>query len=376
MTFQKVEPFSITTTDTVKSDSPNKKIVNPLKKDIFVNGIELLLSPEFSKKGKLLILVNDVSIFENKTGELVRYSKYPIPIGKVLKRSNNIQIFAWNDEDSNTIKVTGNIFLAEDKQPFNSQAEALTQADSNRAVSPSEIVFPVLARLPASFVKLIDLDGHKAMIVSISKTSPQSTLVFLRNEGSWTQTATMTNALDNDLDSVTAPSHQVDSGNTASVILDFGSIAIRRPTFKINKTNAGAHNWEIFTSDDDISYNSKASGSHSGTGIHRENGTTHSFRYLKIEFSSATASSFGWREIFDALLLGGIGTVTFEVRNPADDTWSTYKTVSPSIEDADASVIQLISGNLPSSQTDFRIKYSITVDALTNSVSIIKVTEQ
>lgn len=379
MTFQKVEPFSVTTNNTIRQDSPDKKINNPLKKDIFVNGIELLLSPEFAKKGKLLILVNDVSVLESQSGELVGYSKYPIPIGKVLKRSNNIQIFAWNGTDSNSIKATGNIFLAENQQPFNSQAETSSQADSNREFSPSEIIFPEQKRAPASFTKIIDLQGHKAMIVSVSKTISPSRPTFLRNDGNWQgQSGNQVAAVDGNL-STKGPNYQLNSGNTASNVWDFLSIASRKATMKIDSIiNANGCNFEIFTSDDDISYTSRKTGTISGLGAKTFGmDSAVSFRYVRFEFDQVAAGNFNFQifEVYDIIGQFGSANLTFEVRNPATNLWISYKTVVTGFTDLSSALTSLIEGNLPSTQTDFRINYSISSAPLNNSISIIKVTE-
>ena len=141
MVFQKSILKPITTSGTVRPDIAQIVQDNPLDKDVFVNGIELILSAEFSKKGKLLILINEVSVFdENDSEAFFGFSKFPIPLGKTLRRSNDIQVFAWNGTDSNLLDIKVNMVLAGMLQPFNSQAEGLRKEQFNIAVS--EVVGP------------------------------------------------------------------------------------------------------------------------------------------------------------------------------------------------------------------------------------------
>ncbi len=372
LTFQKVEPFSITTTATTKPDSPNKKIENPLKKDIFVNGIELMLHPEFTKKGKLLITVNEVSVFENETEELFGYSKYPIPLGKTLKRSNSIKIFAWNGDDSNKLLVTGNIFLAENNQPFNSQAQALTLAAFNRVVSPNDIIFANALRSPATFTELISLDGHKVMIVTVSKSTPDV-------EG------VQSNHHDGDFLTESTFSHNGIDDTTHKT--DFGSIAVREIIVnrRVDTCTTASKTYEIATSDDNIIWNDKISATQDSCGTKNHLIASHSFRYIRIIYKSLVGGdtySGATIEFFDTSKYGGNGELSFEIRNPDSGTWSEFIASLGIMKDGDADIRKIISGNLPSTQTDFRAKYVVASGHGQSSlpfkqgITMIKVTNQ
>ncbi len=116
-------------------------------------------------------------------------------------------------------------------------------------------------------------------------------------------------------------------------------------------------------------------------------GTT-SFRYSRWtwEVEGGEAMVISIYEIYDALTMGGTGSLTFEVRDPETDTWSEFiassefgtitQGASAIIEQIGDVTTKSVSGKtyaLPSTQTDFRAKYSITVNALKNAVSIQKV---
>ena len=173
MVFQKTISKTITTSNNKRQSIEDLKIENPLKKDIFVNGIELILAAEFSKKGKLIILLNDVSVFdENDSEALEGYAKFPIPLGKKLKRSFDIKVFAWNGTDTNSIKVSLNLALGEELQPFNSQAVPLGKDVFNQLVSESEVIFSEKGRIVAVYTKLIDLKGYDKIIVTMTAPNP------------------------------------------------------------------------------------------------------------------------------------------------------------------------------------------------------------
>ena len=82
MTFSKSILKKITTSDTKRPSSAQVIVKNPLDAKTILNGIELILSPEFSKKGKLIIEVNGINVFDEDDSEQFEgYAKYPIPLG-------------------------------------------------------------------------------------------------------------------------------------------------------------------------------------------------------------------------------------------------------------------------------------------------------
>jgi len=387
MVFQKNIPFNLSTSSQLKSKQGTNyvRIENPLKKDIFINGIELILAPEFTKKGKLLILVNEVSVFdENNSDDLKGYQKYPIPLGKILKRGRSIEIFAWNGTDTNTLTISGNLALSEELQPFNSQAMPLGQDVLNDVVSENETLFEDVARDIGTFTKLLNMKGFKKLIVFLSKSNPA--LPNTPTVTGWVVGSIPSNldlVVDNDFSTKSTQGFLNVTTQDGDIKTDFGSILNRHPKIRMDINAATSATYEIFTSDDDIVYNSVASGTLSTGDPVTLDGTEHSFRYMRADFNSPLNLTCFFREIYDSLITGGTGALSFEVRNPITDTWSEFiassefGTTTGGAEDlveqiGDVNTIS-VSGKtygLPSTQTDFRAKYTITNDPIKNSISI------
>lgn len=118
MTFQDKLIKTISTTGTKKPDSPSLEILNPLQKNIFVNALDLTPNLDFTEKGKILILINEVPVFstESVTGDnpFKGFALVSIPLKKQpLRRGKKIQIFIWNDSDSLEIKLTVETIIGE-----------------------------------------------------------------------------------------------------------------------------------------------------------------------------------------------------------------------------------------------------------------------
>jgi len=172
MTFSKSFLEKISTATTAKPDTPQITIPNPLDDNTFVNGIELILSPEFSKKGKLLIEINDVAEFNaNDSEQFEGYAKYPIPLAKQFRRGEDIKVYAWNGTDTNQIKMSMNTSISKNLEPFNSQAVPLGKDVFNQVVSESEEIFPFAVYSGVPKTALIDLQGYKKFIVTMSAST-------------------------------------------------------------------------------------------------------------------------------------------------------------------------------------------------------------
>jgi len=172
MTFSKSILKKITTSDTKRPSSAQVIVKNPLDAKTILNGIELILSPEFSKKGKLIIEVNGINVFDEDDSEQFEgYAKYPIPLGIDFNRSRDIKIFAWNSEDSNTIQVSANMAISETQERFDSQAVPLGKDVFNQIVSEGVEIFPFQVYTNETQTELIDMEGYKKLIVTMSAST-------------------------------------------------------------------------------------------------------------------------------------------------------------------------------------------------------------
>ena len=172
MTFSKSILKKITTSETTRPNFPQITIENPLDDDTIINGIELILSAEFSKKGRIRIEINDVPIFdETDSAQFEGYGKYPIPLGKTLRRSETVKIWGWNGDDSNTLEVSANMSISKIPEQFNSQAVPLGKDVFNQVVSESEEIFPFAVYSGVPKTALIDLQGYKKFIVTMSAST-------------------------------------------------------------------------------------------------------------------------------------------------------------------------------------------------------------
>ena len=391
MVFQKSIPKKITTSLTSRPSTAQIVIENPLDEDIFINGIEIIPDAEFSKKGILIILINEVPVFDKNDSEaLFGYAKFPVPLGKTLRRSNDIQIFAWNGEDSNEINVRFNLSLSKVLQPFNSQAETLGKDVFNQLVSQTTVLFEEKVRLVSTETVLINLKGYLKLIVFIS--AGNATLPTSITPSGWIANNNVDDAIDGDIVTDGVNSLSKTTAGSPTLKIDHGSIATRHLFGKFDKDpNVGTKTLTVDVSDDDISYaNLLPTQDWNSTGVDPEiidAGTT-SFRYSRWtwEVEGGEAMVISIYEIYDALTMGGTGSLTFEVRDPETDTWSEFiassefgtitQGASAIIEQIGDVTTKSVSGKtyaLPSTQTDFRAKYSITVNALKNAVSIQKV---
>lgn len=383
MVFQKSITKSIDTTDTKKPNSPQITIKNPLDKETFVNGIELILEPEFSKKGKLVIMINDISVFdENDSSGFAGYSKFPIPLNKSLKRSNDIKIFAWNGEDSNKIEVRMNTSISENAEPFQSQAVPLAKDLFNTVVSESEILFEQRDYSDEEITKLISMGGYKKMNLLISgsgKTPP----TLISDTFGFADTAPIV-----DLDTA-SPTEYKSASTSQQVIVDFGSIASRIPKSKSERQSSlgGSYTVELFVSDDNISYSLVDSLTSSGNPIDDLEGSQQSFRYAKLVYTLISGNTNLVRiyEVFDGVALGGTASISFEILDIASQNWITVINASQigaitnggSVSKQLGDVVNDVSNNkfnvlLPSTQTGFRAKM-IVGGNINTGVSIVKV---
>ena len=408
MVFQKSITKKIETTDTKRPDAPQVTIRNPLDKETFVNGIELVLEPEFSQKGKMIILVNDVSIFdENDSEGFFGYAKYPIPLNKMLKRSNDIKIFAWNGTDTNTIKMRFNVSISENPEPFQSQAVPLGRDVLNTVVSEGEIIFPLADYKDVEQTKLLSLEGNNSILLLIS--SSNALIPILNDKNS--QWGVSTNMIDGNLSTFKdatagiSPAEIMVLGTKREMFFDFGEPLVREIgikasfTYSLDLSDGITLQIRVFESDDDITYTTLHSeilvipaGLSSGEFLLDSNFTPlPTSRYFSIAFriieagSGAVTMSANIYEVYDFHRRTGSASISFELLESETGQWIEYisaadigaisqgqavqKQIGSTIEDNPAT--NKFNRFLPSSQTQLRTKMVVTGNIRT-SVSIIK----
>jgi len=166
--FQEVIPSEIITNKTKRTVNPQILIDNPLSADIFCNGIECLLSLEFTRKGILIIEINNVRVFDSRDSTFKNYSKFPVAVGKKLLQNKQIKIWAYNNIDSNTIQVNFNTSLGKTFQPINTLAVPVNPSQVNDFVDTVKELFPFKLRANITETKLLNMDGYHKMIVNLA----------------------------------------------------------------------------------------------------------------------------------------------------------------------------------------------------------------
>jgi len=379
MTFSNSILKKISTNDIKKPDSPQVIIENPFDGDIFVNGIELILSPEFSKKGKLIIEINDITEFDAKDSkQFERYTKYPIPLAKKFRAGHEIKIFAWNGTDTNTIKMSLNTSLSKESQPFNSQAVPMNITDLNNVVSGIDDIFTQQNYEDETQTSLIDMEGFKKLVLIIGGSNVATPTVLIGES----------NIADADLGTFMSASNPLSKTVIGSV--DFGSIASRVPTAKVGYVTSDDYDTIAYleVSDDNSSWVEVDSQSIGSTSDVTMTGSEQSYRYSRVQFLAVPSGDPSGQtvriyEIYDSNALGGSAVISFEVLL-GDSTWvelisatdigtitegnSLTKTIGDVINDG----TNKFNYSLPSTQNRFRIKMIIT-GTLNIGLSVMKV---
>lgn len=387
MTFSQSILKKISTNNTKKPDSPQIIIENPLDDETFVNGIELILSPEFSKKGKLLIEINDIAEFDaNDSESFDGYAKFPIPLSKLFKRGHDIRIFAWNGTDTNVIKMSLNTSISKSPEPFNSQAVPLGKDVFNRVVSESEIIIPVDDYLNESVPALLDMQGYKKLILIMSAQNYTGPTVL-----SGALITDIPNSVDGDLGTFAISASIPIASLPLLQSFDFGSKTTRNIRCKCRaSTGLGALEGFLEVSDDDISYSVVDSSIFSSGGPEQTlQSDGDSFRYarFRIEDNSATGTAtMIIYEMYDNNFFGGTAEVSFNVLDTASNTFRELISASDigSITQGQAKVITIgdvindlalnkFNFALPSTQTGLQLILTVTNGGINTGVSIIRV---
>lgn len=384
MTYAESIPKNITTNATQKPNEPQIRIENPLDADIFVNLIEILPDPYFASKGALEIYVNDLPVLSNKDDVFRQYAKYPLSLGKIFRRGSDIEIFAWNKIDGDEIKCDFNIHLGRDLQSIPSVAIPINIKDRLDAISLSEVLFANQHRAQGvTETKLLDMKGNKKLILLMSAASYQSPTVLVGDAS----------IVDGNL---TTYGPTVFAGVGSPVVagtVDFGSIATRQPKGRgkrVTNNVGNQYDWKLYVSNDNVNWTLVATADAGDlNSVTDLTGATQSFRYLRLrlEYRSGDTSNCNGQcgELYDGLLFGGQAQISFEVLDAATGQWIPLISASDidAISQGQATTITIgdvindvtnkkFNYALPSSQTSFRAKLSITTAAITMGVSIMR----
>ena len=122
MVFSKQFPKSLTTSNTSIPDEPDFTVTNPLKENIFCNGVEVVCTPEFTRKGVMIIKVDGVTHYDSRnTSGFIRIGKMPITLNAEIKRDVKVEIFIFNQVDSNNIGCNVTVFLSLESKQLDSK---------------------------------------------------------------------------------------------------------------------------------------------------------------------------------------------------------------------------------------------------------------
>ncbi|GEM_PF-3797330 len=147
MSYQETFTEPVLTSANQRPNTPQIKIQNPQKKNLFLNKIECTFDVGFSLKGVIEVRINGNPIFDNSKNPsfFSKYSMFSIPLQeKEFLRSAYIEIFAWNGIDSNTISVDFVILISEDDTPVYSSSvplpysEKITEVKDEKRVTTAD----------------------------------------------------------------------------------------------------------------------------------------------------------------------------------------------------------------------------------------------
>lgn len=415
MTFSKQFPQTITTSDTSIPTIPNFRIENPLKKTVFCNAIELVTSPEFSRKGVLIIRVNNVDLYDSrKQNAFTNVAKMAIPLDAELERDRFVEIFVFNDVDSNLITCNVTIFLDEFSKSLDSSFQYISDNVVNTVVSEEEVIIPFENHFPSTEIfKLIDMKGYKSFILNMAGQAYVSpTLISPVNVPPFTNTSNITDGVLSTSSGSTFTMTPV-TNRTWVFTIDFGSSRLGNPSTRYAMavqlgvtTRIFQGNFNVEFSTDNINYtpiddtNNPLVVSIVGQSTFAfptttvDNSVNVNFRFIRFtivfttDVGTAGGSAFNMQifEMFDGDALGGTASVSFEELDISDGIFNEFIPASEFGTVTVGNAVKVQVGNvsnlsqsgktylLPSTQTGFRAKFNVTsTGGITTGVSIRKV---
>lgn len=178
MTFSKQIPATIITTNTKIPNIPDFSFTNFFKKNMFVNGVEIITSPEFSRKGVIIIAVDNNILFDSRdTNGFENVAFMPINLNAVFERDRIVTVSAFNQVDTNKIEVTINVFIDEVERTLNSALQYFSQDVVNRAISDGEVLFSFRIYNDEVVTQLLDMKGYLKLIVNIASQTVEDAIL-------------------------------------------------------------------------------------------------------------------------------------------------------------------------------------------------------
>ena len=393
MGFQKAIVETVTSSETKKSSEPQLKIKNPLDKKIFINSILLNGGVNFLTRGKVVVTIGGVVIFEpsqdNSVFQFAERPSIPIPMNNQnFERGETIDIFVWNGSDSTPIMLTVEVQLSDEKgsvSTVGASTVSISQEDVRRRNSISQSLFAQANYSDQELTALVDMNGYTKMVLLISGSANPSPTVII-DDFAYTNPE---NAVDLDLTTETEGKFV---SITKDFIIDFGTVASRIPKCELNigGVTPTDNTYELAVSDDNgvldpyVTVDSQNTINPSDVTLE---GAEQSFRYLRFRFIHNSGNSIivGIIEMYDAKTLGGNATLSFEVKDANSGQWieilsgtdigaitrggAVSKQIGDVINDVSTNKFNAI---LPSTSTDFRAKLTV-VGNINTGVSIVKV---
>jgi len=389
----------ISVSNSSKPDRPSLTITNPEDKIQFVNLIEIIPSPEFTRKGKMIILMNGITIFNNTndTDTFLNLATKPITINnKELKRgsSGKVEFFVWNGTDSNSLDVNVNVKITNDINDNTGFSNAIAIETVNRLVSKNIVLFENAVYLTSEspYTTLLDLKGYQRFWLQMS--AQNYVAPSISDELLWTHANNY--SIDGDLATTNKDSSSASGlgGDTHYLVYDFGDIDTRvaKASIQYHAGISGGIGTSVLTvnlyvSTDGITWGSIIDTvTQTGTGATTTQDTilsapSQSLRYVKVEYvwtrtlNVNNANNVGVYEVYDNNQIGGTASISFELKD-AQNNWAEIIPSSEfgTVTDGNSIAVQI--GDtltkkyaLPSTQTNFRAKLSLTGGGLSTAVS-------
>lgn len=397
MTFSQTYLQRMESNNTKKQVTPDYQLINPLDKEIFVTGIVLVPDSYFQLKGKAIVQINGVVVFDEADSETFKdVNELPIALTqKILGRAQKIEIWVWNGTDSDTVALTANIKLSENQDETFASIKAVDSKTQKDNVSDFESLFPKLNRGIGEYTKTIDTKGYKKLIVLLSKPEPNVYWSVTHKNGSNPETdapssydgklATKTSTPDTTAEQIFKADFVTIQSRHYAIKHEYrhNTNGTQTITYSIEKSNDGI-NWSVVLSGSEVwNLNSPS------TRIRNYDLGIHTARFIRIRTTQAVFASgndgTANYEIYDKNTMGGTGSLSFEILNSVN-RWveyipsSEFATISEEsndvvrqIGDVTTKSISGLTYILPSTQTKFRAKYTITDGGLTNAVDIMRV---
>lgn len=355
------------------------KIKNPLKQTLFVNAIELLPDSLFTAKGDVYITISRGKAFSNDGKPLGAYSLFPVPLeSQELFQGDFIEIFARNMIDADLIELSVNVKISEAKENQARGAEPLNRQSLKDDVTPFENIFPLQNRQIGDTTSLIFMSGYKSLIVLISSPILDPSVIL--------PTSATPLICDGNL-----TTYEPASPYENSPKITYPTEASRIVKAILENTDGSkAFSAKLQYSSNDIDWFDDTGFvvvSVTPNKLTLGSGIARVAKYWKVIFSTSFGQSGGkCYEMYKPSDYGGTGSISFEILG-ADNNWITYipsTEFSTSISIGSASIARQVGDvsnlsvtnkayKIPSTQTRFRIKFSITDASLYNSVAIQKV---